>query len=96
MSPLAVLTSIILGSAVALEFSLSTVWFMAFWLRGESRQLDSEIPRLPVYCALLLVLAAIAGNALYSILKKKPWRWWAQGAMWLTVWLTCVICWRGV
>ena len=85
MSPLAVLTAIILGSSVAICFGLSTVWFMAFLLRGESSQLDSEILRLPFYCMMLLILAAISGSALYSIFKQKPWRWWAQIAMWAAV-----------
>ena len=85
MSPLAVLTAIVLGSAAAISFGLCTVWFMAFWLRGDSQQLASEVSRLPLYCALLLTLSAIASSALIGIYKKRAWRWWAQAAMWLMV-----------
>jgi len=94
MSPLAVLTAIILGSAVAMSFGLCTVWFMAFWLKSDSKQLASELTRLPVYCALFVALAAIAAGALVGIYKKRPWRWWAQLAMWASVGVIFLISWR--
>ena len=56
MSPLAVLTAIILGSSVAIGFGLCTVWFLAFWLKSESKQLASEVTRLPLYCLLFVGL----------------------------------------
>jgi hypothetical protein len=94
MSPLAVLTAIILGSAVAIGFGLCMVWFLAFWLRDESRQLASELGRLPIYCALFIALSAIAGSALLGLYKKRSWRWWAQGAMWAMVGLLFAVSWR--
>ncbi|MES1195579.1 MAG: hypothetical protein ABUL58_01380 [Steroidobacter sp.] len=94
MSPLAVLTAIILGSAIAIGFGLCTVWFLAFWLRGESRQLASELVRLPLYCGLFVALSAIAASALIGLYKKRHWRWWAQAAMWSMVALLFAISWR--
>ena len=94
MSPLAVLTAIILGSAIAIGFGLCTVLFLAFWLRAESRQLASELTRLPLYCGLFISLSAIAATALVGLYKKRHWRWWAQAAMWLMVLLLFAISWR--
>lgn len=94
MSPLAVLTAIILGSAIAIGFGLCTVWFMAFWLRADSKQLASELTRLPLYCGLFVALSAIAAGALIGIYKKYPWRWWAQLAMWMMVGIICAVSWR--
>jgi hypothetical protein len=94
MSPLAVLTAIILGSAVAIGFGLCTVWILAFWLRGESKQLASEVLSLPLYCGLFIGLAAIAASAMIGIYKKRSWRWWAQAAMWSMVVLLFLISWR--
>jgi hypothetical protein len=94
MSPLAVLTAIILGSAVAIGFGLCGVWFLAFWLKGESRQLDSEMLRLPLYCGMFLALAIIAASALFSIYKQRPWRWWAQAGMWGMVAILFTLSWR--
>ena len=85
MSPLAVITAIILGSAVAIGFGLCTVWFLAFWLQNESKQLASELVRMPLYCGLFALLSTISAYALIGLFKQRPWRWWAQGAMWTAV-----------
>lgn len=94
MSPLAVLTAIILGSAVAIGFGLCTVLFLAFWLKSDSKQLASELTRLPMYCALFVGLSAAAGWALVGIYRKRPWRWWAQLTMWGGVCLIFFLSWR--
>jgi len=94
MSPLAVLTAIILGSSVAIGFGLCTVWFLAFWLKSESKQLASEVTRLPLYCLLFVGLSAIAAWALIGIYRKRPWRWWAQLVMWSGVALIFFLSWR--
>jgi hypothetical protein len=85
MNPLAVLTAIILGSAVAIGFGLCTVWFIAFLLKNDSSQLASELGRLPVYCSLFICLSIVAGTALVGTIKQRSWKWWAQGGMWLMV-----------
>ncbi len=94
MSPLAVLTAIILGSAIAIGFGLCTVWVLAFLLKGESKQLAGEVLTLPLYCGLFIGLAAIATGAMIGIYKKRSWQWWAQIAMWSMVGLLFMISWK--
>ena len=64
MGPLAVLTAIILGSSLAIEFGLSGVLVIFWVLRSESAQIESEITRLPIYCLVFLLLAGAAGSAM--------------------------------
>lgn len=94
MNPLAVLTAIILGSAVAIGFGLCVVWLIAFLLKNDSRQLASELGRLPVYCGLFIALSATAGAALLGTIKQRRWKWWAQGGMWMMVALLFAIALR--
>lgn len=96
MNPLAVLTAIILGSAVAIGFGLCTVWFIAVLFKNDSRQLASELVRLPVYCALFVALSGAAAAALVGAIKQRPWKWWAQSGMWMmvAVLFAVVISWR--
>lgn len=93
MGPLAVLTAIVFGSAVAIAFGLNAVLVIFMVIRDESEQLGVEIGRLPFYCLLFLALASAAGAALYSLLKNLPWRRRAQLAMWGGVLLTGILVW---
>ncbi|MFT3807377.1 hypothetical protein [Arenimonas sp.] len=85
MGPLAALNAIVLGSAVAIAFGLSAVLVIFLVIRGDSEQVGVEIGRLPVYCVLFLALSAVAGAAMFSLMKELRWRWWAQLAMWSCV-----------
>ena len=93
MGPLAVLTAIILGSAVAISFGLCAV-LVVFWvIRGESEQIGVEIGVLPVYCLAFLTLTGVAGTAMYGLMKEQWWRWRAQGALWVLLVLLGVLYW---
>lgn len=93
MGPLAALTAIVFGSAVAIAFGLNAVLVIFLFIRGESDQLAVEIQRLPLYCVVFLALSAISGLAIYSLLKSLPWRWRAQWAMWVSVASTATLVW---
>lgn len=93
MGPLAALTAIVLGSAVAIAFGLSAVLVIFLVIRGESEQLGVEIARLPVYCLLFIALSGVSGAAMYSLMKTLSWRWRAQWAMWASLVLTGVLVW---
>jgi hypothetical protein len=93
MGPLAVLTAIVFGSAVAIAFGLNGVLVIMLILRGESEQLGVEIQRLPTYCLLFIALSGVAGAAMYSLMKRLPWYIRAQWAMWASVVLTGFVVW---
>ncbi len=93
MGPLAALTAIVFGSAVAISFGLIGVWVIFLVLRGESEQIGVEIAHLPVYCLMLVALSAVSGAAMYSLMKGLQWRWYAQLAMWIAVALTGLMVW---
>lgn len=93
MGPLAALTAIIFGSAVAIAFGLTGVLVIFLAISGESEQLGVEIKLLPYYCALFLALSGMSGAAMYSLMKSLPWRWRAQWAMWGSVTLTAALVW---
>lgn len=93
MGPLAALTAIVFGSAVAIAFGLNAVLVIMLVLRGESEQLNVEIQRLPFYCVLFIALSGVAGAAMYSLIKRLPWYVRAQWAMWISVVLSGVLVW---
>lgn len=91
--PLAILTAILFGSAVAIAFGLNAVLVIFLVIRNESEELGVEISRLPAYCALFLGLSAVSGAAMYSLLKNLSWQWRAQTGMWLSVVVTAAFIW---
>jgi hypothetical protein len=93
MGPLAALTAIVFGSAVAIAFGLNAVLVIMLVLRGESEQLSVEIQRLPIYCVAFIALSGVSGAAMYSLMKRLPWYVRAQWAMWASVALTGVLVW---
>jgi hypothetical protein len=96
MGPLAVLTAIIFGSAVAIAFGLNGVLVIMWVLRGESEQMAVEIQHLWIYCLLFIALSGVAGTAMYSLMKRLPWYVRAQWAMWTSVALTGLLVWLKV
>lgn len=92
MRPFAVLTAIVLGSATAIAFGLSTSLIVFLVLSGKHPEFSYELPKLLRFSVAFVALAGIAGAAFYSLQKGLHWRWTAQGAMWGTV---VLIAWYG-
>lgn len=85
MRPLTVLTGILLGSAAATTFGLAATFVIYLVLAGEEPQLRAELPLLTRYFALFAGLTALAACGFIGLLRERPWRWWAQAAMWGSV-----------
>ena len=82
MRPLTVLTGIVLGSAVATTFGLGSTLIVFLVLSREMPEFRAELPMLLVYVALFVALTAIAGVSFIGQARERPWRGWAQLAMW--------------
>jgi TctA family transporter len=80
--PLTVLTAIVLGSAVAITFSLSATAVVYLVLQNKHPQFRAELPWLLGYLAAFVLLSAVAGLTLAGQLRERPWRRWAQATMW--------------
>jgi hypothetical protein len=85
MSPLAVLTGIILGSAVTITIGLAMVLVVFLVMAGEQPALAREFGPLLKSFFLFLGLAFVAGYAFVGTLRQKRWLWPAQAATWLMI-----------
>lgn len=87
MSPLAALTAIIMGSAVAITVGLGMVLAVYFILGAEHSRLAAEFPTLWRSFGLFAVLAVISVAGFIAVMKHRPWRWYAQAGIyaWITV-----------
>ena len=93
MSPLAVLTGIVTGSAVTITLGLAMVLAVLLILGSDYPRPVLEMHRLAQNLALFALLAAVSGSAFWSVLVRRPWRWYAQAGMWLTVGLLVLYYW---
>jgi hypothetical protein len=91
LGPLAILTAIVTGSAIAIEFGLVSVSVIFWLLKAESAEVASELSRLPWYCLTFMALVIASVAAMYSLMKGLTWRWRAQTAMWTLV--TLIAAW---
>lgn len=82
MRPLTVLTGIVLGSSAATTFGLGATLVVFLVLAGEHPQFRSELPLLATYLAVFVCLTALAGVSFVGLARNRPWRRWAQAAMW--------------
>jgi hypothetical protein len=80
--PLTVLTGIVLGSAAATTFGLSATLVVFLVLSGEHPQFRAELPLLALYLAIFVGLTALAAASFLGLARQRPWRGWAQAAMW--------------
>jgi len=83
--PLTVLTGIVLGSSAATTFGLAATLVVFLVLAGEYPQFQSELPLLVRYLAVFVGLTAVAALGFLGLAKNKPWRLWAQLAMWASL-----------
>ena len=82
MRPLTVLTGIVLGSAAATTFGLGATLIVFLVLSGETPQFRDELPLLAGYLAIFVGLTAMAAISFIGLARNRPWRHWAQAAMW--------------
>lgn len=85
MTPLAVFTGIIMGSAVTITLGLAMVLVVFLVLSGEHPRLAAEYGTLLRSFGLFFVLALCAAYAFVAQLRHHAWRWYAQGATWLAI-----------
>jgi hypothetical protein len=95
MSPLAVLTALMFGSAAAISFGLTATAIVFLILRAEQPELQRELPSLLRSCAWFWLLAAASGAALIGVLKQRRWRWAAQVGAWAVLALIAYVYWPG-
>ena len=82
MRPLTALTGIVLGSCVATTFGLAATLVVFMFLTGEHPQFQSELPMLALYVAIFASLTVLAGISFVGLARQRPWRLWAQVALW--------------
>ncbi len=83
MRPLTVLTGIVLGSSAATTFGLGATLIVFLVLSGEeTAQFREELPLLAAYVAIFAGLTTLAAVSFIGQARERPWRRWAQAAMW--------------
>jgi len=85
VSPLAVLMGIIMGSAVTISIGLAMVLVVFLLMGRDYPTLEREYGALLSSFLLFLALSFVSSSAFVGVLRTTPWRWYAQGATWLTV-----------
>jgi hypothetical protein len=80
--PLTVLTGIVLGSSAATTFGLGATLIVFLVLSGEVPAYRSELPLLARYLVIFAGLTALAAVSFIGLAGNRPWRRWAQLAMW--------------
>ena len=93
MGPLGFLTGVVLGSAASIALVLAMVVVIFALSSGSQAELGAEYPTLLATAGLFAVLAAIAGAAFAGLQRQRPWRWYAQAAMWLALAMLCWYYW---
>lgn len=89
MQPLTIITGVLLGTAVSIAAGLTVVLFLFFVLADEHPRLASEFPSLIASTGIFLVMTAICALSFLGLLRERPWRWFAQVAMWAG--LVCLV-----
>jgi hypothetical protein len=93
LRPLTVITGIVLGSSAATTFGLSATFIVFLVLSGEHPQFQSELPLLGRYLLAFIALTTLSGFGFLGLAKNRPWRWWAQAAMWGSLALLAALYW---
>jgi hypothetical protein len=94
LRPLTVLTGIVLGSLAATSFGLAATLVVFLILADEHPQFGTELPLLALYLVIFLGLTALAGVSFIGLARQRPWRYWAQAALWAALCLLAAVYWR--
>jgi hypothetical protein len=93
MSPLAVLTGIIMGSAVTIAIGLAMVLVVFLSLASEYANFAREYAPMLLSFGLFLGLSFVSSYAFIATLWERRWKWWAQGGMWFAIVVIAVHYW---
>lgn len=93
MRPLTVLTGIVLGSSAATTFGLGATLVVFLVLSGEYPQFRAELPMLLRYLGIFLALTGLAAVGFIGLARNRPWRLWAQAAMWASLMAVAALYW---
>ena len=85
MRPLTAITLILLGSSVAISFSLAAVTIVFLVLRDEYPRLQHEFGALLSSLGIFTVMTALAAMSFYTLIRNHGLRLGAQAGMWLGV-----------
>jgi hypothetical protein len=83
MQPLAVLTGILLGSVASIAFGLAVSVLVSVVVAPDAPQLAAELGALWRHTLLFAGLTVLCAAAFIGLLRRRPWRWYAQAAMWI-------------
>jgi hypothetical protein len=83
LRPLGFLTGVVLGSAASIALVLLMVVLVYAFAGGRHPAIGGEFPGLLAAAGLFALLATAAAAAFVGLLRERPWRWAALGAMWL-------------
>lgn len=89
MSPLAALTAILLGSAVAITTGLLMVLAVYGILGSDYPRLAAETPTLLRSLGLFAVMTVIGTAAFIGVQRHRSWRWWAQAGLY--AWMALIV-----
>ncbi|MGD8976005.1 MAG: hypothetical protein PVG91_00260 [Gammaproteobacteria bacterium] len=82
MSPLAIITGILLGTSASIAAGLSVVLLLFVLLADRHPRLASEYPALIESTGIFIFLTVICGISFIGLIRRRRWRWAAQVAMW--------------
>ena len=62
-------------------------------LSGEYPQFRAELPMLLRYLGIFLALTGLAAVGFIGLARNRPWRLWAQAAMWASLMAVAALYW---
>lgn len=83
----------VLGSAASIALVLAMVLVIFALTAGGQPAIGREYPGLLAAAGLFGTLALAAAFAFAGLQRDRPWRWLAQGAMWLALALIALYYW---
>ncbi|HEX7374935.1 MAG TPA: hypothetical protein VF277_08165 [Steroidobacteraceae bacterium] len=71
-----------LGSSAATTFGLGATLVVFLVLAGDVPDYRAELPLLARYLTVFVALTSLAAVSFIGLARNRPWRHWAQLAMW--------------
>jgi len=93
VGPLGFLTGVVLGSAASIALVLAMVVVIFALTASGEPALGRESPALLAAAGIFGLLTVAAALAFIGLQRGRPWRWLAQGGMWLALVLVGIYYW---